>query len=100
MVCNVITKLKSEKSIGLNGWPIEVINVQSRFPYQCPSYLTNRFSIMFFLMTGRLPTSLQYIGMVSAMLPIIIYYRQVSLTSTVVWIMESTVKSNVLYLTI
>ena len=25
MVCTVITKLKSEKSTGPNGWPIEVI---------------------------------------------------------------------------
>ena len=26
MVCSVITKLKSEKSTGPNGWPIKVIS--------------------------------------------------------------------------
>ena len=46
-----------------NGWSIEVIKVMftADLNVHCPSYLTNCSSLVFFLMTGKLPTSFQYI---------------------------------------
>ena len=62
MVCSVIAKLKSEKSTGPNGWPIEVIK-------QCSQQISIPLSIIFnkSFQSGKLPTSLQYIRKVPIM---------------------------------
>ena len=68
MVWREINKLKSEKSAGPDGWPIQVNNAHNRFPYHCPFYLTNPFNLVIFLATGKLYILLQYTRKVCVML--------------------------------
>ena len=94
MVCSVITKLKSEKSTGPNGWPIEVIK-------QCSQQISIPLSIIFnkSFQSGVLPQDwkVAYITPIhkKGSCNVTGNYRLVSLTSTIVKIMESIDKSSI-----
>ena len=94
MVCSVITKLKSEKSTGPDGWPIEVIK-------QCSQQISIPLSIIFnkSFQSGVLPQDwkVAYITPIhkKGSCNVSGNYRPVSLTSTIVKIMESIVKSSI-----
>ena len=94
MVCSVITKLKSEKSTGPNGWPIEVIK-------QCSQQISIPLSIIFnkSFQSGVLPQDwkVAYITPIhkKGSCNVAGNYRPVSLTSTIIKIMESIIKSSI-----
>ena len=94
MVYSVITKVKSEKSTGPDGWPIEVIK-------QCSQQISIPLSIIFnkSFQFGVLPQDwkVAYITPIhkKGSCNVAGNYRPVSLTSTIVKIMESIVKSNI-----
>ena len=90
MVCSVITKLKSEKSAGPNGWPIEVVK-------QCSQQISIIFNKSF--QSGVLPQDwkVAYITPIhkKGSRNVAGNYRPVSLMSTIVKIMESIVKPSI-----
>ena len=93
MVCSVITKLKSEKSTGPNGWPIEVIK-------QCSQQISIPLSIIFnkSFQSGVLPQDwkVAYITPIhkKGSRNVACNYGPISLMSNIVKIMESIVKSS------
>ena len=93
MVFDELNKLKTEKSPGSGGWPLcyiqEILRTTSFQPH-CLFCLTSASSLVFCHLNGELPLLLLIIHHLAS------NYRPVSLTSTVVKVMESIVKTNVL----
>ena len=93
MVCSVITKLKSETSSDPNGWLIEIIK-------QCSQQISIPLPIIFnkSFQSGVLPQDwkVAYITPIhkNGSHNVAGNYRLVSLTSTIVKIMELIVKSS------
>ena len=94
MVWREINKLKSEKSTGLDGWPIQVLK-------QCSQQISLPLSILFnkYFQSGYLPRDwkIAYITPIhkKGSRNVAGNYRPVSLTSTVVKLMESIIKSSI-----
>ena len=94
MVWREINKLKSEKSAGPDGWPIQVLK-------QCSQQISLPFSILFnkSFQSGHLPCDwkIAYITPIhkKGLRNVAGNYRPVSLTSTVVKLMKSIIKSSI-----
>ena len=94
MVWREINELKSEKSTGPDGWPIQVLK-------QCSQQISLPFSILFnkSFQSGHLPHDwkIAYITPIhkKGSQNVVGNYRLVSLTSIVVKLMESIIKSNI-----
>ena len=95
IVFDVLNKLKSDKSPGPEGWPIRVFK-------ECSEQLSVPLSILFtkFFQSGGLPSDWKIVFVSpihkKGSQHLAGNYRPASLTSTVVKVMESIVKYNVL----